>query len=281
MNRTRLLLIGFFALALGAIVSYAVYRTLQTRTGADAAPGVEVVVAANDIPVGSRVADGDVKLVRFPVAVLPSNIFHLKTSVVGRGAILPIARGEFFLPNKLAGENAGSGMQSLIPPGMRAVSVRVNEVIGVAGFVVPGTRVDVLLTGNPSGASDQQTTTVLENVAVIATGQKLERNTAGEPQLTPVITLLVSPDDAQKLTLATSQGKIQLALRNPLDTKQQELNSVNTGALYKGLPTPAPAAAPHPKASSAKHPVKIQAPPPSVYSVEVIKGTKREEVTKF
>lgn len=281
MNRTRLLLIGFFALALGAIVSYAVYRTLQTRTGADAAPGVEVVVAANDIPVGSRVADGDVKLVRFPVAVLPSNIFHLKTSVVGRGAILPIARGEFFLPNKLAGENAGSGMQSLIPPGMRAVSVRVNEVIGVAGFVVPGTRVDVLLTGNPSGASDQQTTTVLENVAVIATGQKLERNTAGEPQLTPVITLLVSPDDAQKLTLATSQGKIQLALRNPLDTKQQELNSVNTGALYKGVPTPAPAAAPHPKASSAKHPVKIQAPPSSVYSVEVIKGTKREEVTKF
>ena len=281
MNRTRLLLIGFFALALGAIVSYAVYRTLQTRTGADAAPGVEVVVAANDIPVGSKVADGDVKLVRFPVAVLPSNIFHLKTSVVGRGAILPIARGEFFLPNKLAGENAGSGMQSLIPPGMRAVSVRVNEVIGVAGFVVPGTRVDVLLTGNPSGASDQQTTTVLENVAVIATGQKLERNTAGEPQLTPVVTLLVSPDDAQKLTLATSQGKIQLALRNPLDTKQQELNSVNTGALYKGLPTPAPAAAPHPKASSAKHPVKIQAPPPSVYSVEVIKGTKREEVTKF
>ena len=281
MNRSRLLLIGFFALALGAIVSYAVYRTLQTRTGADAAPGVEVVVAANDIPVGSKVADGDVKLVRFPVAVLPSNIFHLKTSVVGRGAILPIARGEFFLPNKLAGENAGSGMQSLIPPGMRAVSVRVNEVIGVAGFVVPGTRVDVLLTGNPSGASDQQTTTVLENVAVIATGQKLERNTAGEPQLTPVITLLVSPDDAQKLTLATSQGKIQLALRNPLDTKQQELNSVNTGALYKGLPTPAPAAAPHPKASSAKHPVKIQAPPSSVYSVEVIKGTKREEVTKF
>jgi pilus assembly protein CpaB len=281
MNRSRLLLIGFFALTLGAIVSYAVYRTLQTRTGADAAPGVEVVVAANDIPVGSKVADGDVKLVRFPVAVLPSNIFHLKTSVVGRGAILPIAKGEFFLPNKLAGENAGSGMQSLIPPGMRAVSVRVNEVIGVAGFVVPGTRVDVLLTGNPSGASDQQTTTVLENVAVIATGQKLERNTAGEPQLTPVITLLVSPDDAQKLTLATSQGKIQLALRNPLDTKQQELNSVNTGALYKGVPTPAPAAAPHPKASSAKHPVKIQAPPSSVYSVEVIKGTKREEVTKF
>src|SRR6202163_1758647 len=279
MNRTRLLLIGFVALALGAVVSYAVYRALQTRTGADVAPGVEVVVAANDIAVGAKVTESDVRLVRFPAADLPSNIFHLKTSVVGRGAILPIARGELFLPNKLAGENAGAGMQSLIPPGMRAVSVRVNEVIGVAGFVVPGTRVDVLLTGNPTGASDQRTTTVLENVAVIATGQKLERNTAWEPQLTPVITLLVSPDDAQKLTLATSQGKIQLALRNPLDTKQQELNSVATGALYKGVPPPTPVAAPRPK-STGSHSVKTAAPVRlPVYSVEVIKGTKREEVT--
>jgi pilus assembly protein CpaB len=279
MNRTRLLLIGFVALALGAVVSYAVYRALQTRSGADAAPGVEVVVAANDIAVGSKVADSDVTLVRYPAASLPSGIFHLKTSVVGRGAILPIARGEFFLSSKLAGENAGSGMQSLIPPGMRAVSVRVNEVIGVAGFVTPGTRVDVLLTGNPSGAPEQLTTTVLENVAVIATGQKLERNNAGEPQLTPVITLLVSPDDAQKLTLATSQGKIQLALRNPLDTKQQELASVSTGALYKGALMPVTTAAPRPK-STGKHVTKAPAPaalPP--YSIEVIKGTKREEVT--
>jgi pilus assembly protein CpaB len=278
MNRTRLLLIGFVALALGAIVSYTVYRTLQTRTGGDAAPGVDVVVAANDISVGSKVTEGDVKVVRYTATDLPPNAFHLKTSVVGRGAILPISRGEFFLPSKLAGENAGSGMQSLIPPGMRAVSVRVNEVIGVAGFVVPGTRVDVLLTGNPSGSNDQQTTTVLENVAVIATGQKLERNTAGEPQVTPVITLLVSPDDAQKLTLATTQGKIQLALRNPLDTKQQELASVSTGTLYKGVPTPSAAAAVRPK-STTKHVVvtKTPEPPPPSYSVQVIKGTKTQD----
>src|SRR6478752_2337239 len=268
MNRTRLLLIGFVARALGTIVSYSVYRTLQSKTGGDAAPGVEVVVAANDIAVGAKVGESDVKTVRYTAADLPANAFHLKTSVVGRGAILPIAKGEFFLPNKLAGENAGSGMPSLIPPGMRAISVRVNEVIGVAGFVVPGTRVDVLLTGNPSGAPEQQTTTVLENVAVIATGQKLERNTAGEPQLTPVITLLVSPDDAQKLTLATTQGKIQLALRNPLDTKQRDLSSVGANALYKGLPTPAPATAPRPK-STGNHVVKtLAAAPPSAYSVE-------------
>jgi pilus assembly protein CpaB len=276
MNRTRLLLIGFVALALGAIVSYTVYRTLQTRTGGDAAPGVDVVVAANDISVGSKVTESDVKVVRYTAADLPTNAFHLKTSVIGRGAILPIAKGEFFLPLKLAGENAGSGMQSLIPPGMRAVSVRVNEVIGVAGFVVPGTRVDVLLTGNPSGATDQQTTTVLENVAVIATGQKLERNTAGEPQVTPVITLLVSPDDAQKLTLATTQGKIQLALRNPLDTKQQELSTVSAGTLYKGVPS-APVVAAKPKTTKHVVAAKIVDAPPPTYSVQVIKGTKTQE----
>src|SRR5713101_8040155 len=234
MNRTRLLLIGFVALALGAVVSYTVYRTLQTRAAGDAPPGVDVVVAANDVPVGAKVEEKDVKVVRFPAADLPPNCFHLKTSVVGRGAILPIAKGEFFLPNKLAGENAGSGMPSLIPTGMRAVSVRVNEVIGVAGFVVPGTRVDVLLTGSPSGSAGERTTTVLENVAVIASDQRLERSVAGEAQTAPVITLLVSPDDAQKLALAQSQGKIQLSLRNPLDTKQQELASVQENALYRG-----------------------------------------------
>jgi pilus assembly protein CpaB len=277
MNRTRLLMIGFVALALGAIVSYAVYRALQSRSGADNAPGVDVVVAANDIAVGAKVGEGDVKMVRFPATDLPPNCFHLKSSVVGRGAVLPITRGEFFLPNKLAGENAGAGMPSLIPPGMRAISVRVNEVIGVAGFVVPGTRVDVLLTGNPTGAADERTTTVLENVAVIATGQKLEKNTAGEPQLTPVITLLVSPDDAQKLTLASTQGRIQLALRNPLDTKQQELASVGAGALYRGVPTPAAPVAPRPK--STKHTVVLTPAPPPTYSIEVIKGVKKENIT--
>jgi pilus assembly protein CpaB len=280
MNRTRLLLIGFVALALGAIVSFTVYRALQTRAGGDQPPGVDVVVAANDVPVGAKIDDRDVKVVRFPAADLPPNCFHLKSSVVGRGAVLPIAKGEFFLPNKLAGENAGSGMPSLIPPGMRAVSVRVNEVIGVAGFVVPGTRVDVLLTGNPTNAADQRTTTVLENVAVIATGQKLERNTAGEPQLTPVITLLVSPDDAQKLTLATTEGKIQLSLRNPLDTKQQELASVSTGSLYKGVPAAAPAASTRPQATKHKTVQTLPPTPPQAYSVQVIKGTKTTE-TKF
>jgi len=277
MNRTRLLLIGCVALALGAFVSYAVYRNLQASSASAAKPGVDVVVAAGDIQVGSKIGDRDVKLVNFPASDLPANYFHQKSDVIGRGVILPIAKGDFLLPNKLAGEKAGSGLPALIPPGMRAVSVKVNDVVGVAGFVQPGTRVDVLLTGNPSGGGEQQTTTVLENVAVIASGQRLERNNAGEPQLAPVITLLVSPDDAQRLTLASTQGRIQLALRNPLDTREEDLASVRAGTLYKNAP--APAAVPsQPRLRRASAPPP--APVPSTWPVEVIKGDKKD-VTKF
>jgi pilus assembly protein CpaB len=275
MNRNRLLLIGFIALALGAFVSVIVYRNLQSRASSKALLGEDVFVAADDLQVGTKIEDKDIRLVRFPSGELPTGVFHMKTKVVGRGVVLPISRGDFILTNELAGENAGSGLPSLIPPGMRAVSVRVNDTTSVSGFVQPGTRVDVLLTGNPQGSNEPQTTTVLENVAVIATGTRLERNSAGESQSAPVVTLLVSPDDAERLTLASSQGHIQLALRNPLDTKQEDVAAVRSNSLYKTGSEPAPAAAPR---SKSKH-VAVQAPPaiPTAYTVEVYKGDKKEE----
>lgn len=277
MNRNRLLMIGFVALAMGAFVSVFVYRSLQGGR-AKAVPGEDILVAADDLQVGTKIEDKDVKYVHFPSNELPAGVFHRKDRLLGRGVILPISKGEFILTNKLAGENAGYGLPALIPPGMRAVSVRVNDTTSVAGFVLPGTRVDVLLTGNPEGAQTQ-TTTVLENVAVLATGQKLERNTAGEPQSYPVITLLVSPDDAQKLTLAANQGKIQLALRNPLDTKQQELAAARADSLYKIAPPPPRIDVPKPKV---KHTPAAPAPPPmpAAYTVEIYKGDKKED-TKF
>jgi len=277
MNRSRLLFIGVLALALGAFVSFVVYKKVLSKSNANTEPGADVIVAANDLQVGAKLQDGDIRIVKVPASVLPPNYFRVKSQVAGRGVILPVQRGEFLLPSKLAPENAGSGLPSLIPAGMRAVSVRVNEVVAVAGFVVPGTRVDVLLTGNPSGANEPQTTTVLENVAVIAAGQKLERNSAGEPQSTPVITLLASPDDAQKLTLASSQGHIQLALRNPIDTKKEDLAPTKATGLYRNL-TPV---APPPRPKTGK-PAKVEAPasPPAGYKVEVIRGNKVDE-TKF
>lgn len=276
MNRTRFLFIGLIALALGALLSSAVYRTLQARNAPAGPPGVDVVVAADDIQVGAKVQEKDVKIVKLPADNLPAGVFHsLKgdASPVGRGVILPLTAGEFILPSKLAAPNAGAGLPALIPPGMRAVSVRVNEVVSVAGFVVPGTRVDVLLTGNPAGA-EQQTTTVLSNVEVLASGQRLERNSAGDTSMAPVITLLLSPEDAQRLTLASTDGRIQLSLRNPLDTSQDKVPAVQQRSLYGAAPVQ------QTKVKPAGH-SQMKAPtvaPPSSYSVEVFKGNKKEDV---
>jgi pilus assembly protein CpaB len=281
MNRTRLLMIGLLALALGTLASFSVYNNLRGRTG-PTEPGIDVIVAANDIQVGARVEDHDLRIAKFPAAGLPADIYSKRSQVLGRGVIIPIAKGEFILPSKLAPENAGSGLPSLIPPGMRAVSVKVNEVVSVAGFVGPGTRVDVLLTGTPAGATEPQTTTVLQNVAVIAAGPRLERNAAGDAQSTPVITLLLSPDDAQRLTLASSEGHIQLALRNPLDTRQDDVPPSGSKGLYKGVNvTPAPVAPAPTHVHLVKQKTEQLPPPPSLPSVQVYEGDKKPETVTF
>src|SRR3954454_3727406 len=278
MNRTRLLMIGVLAIALGFLASVYVYKALQGKGGGGGEPTADVMVAANDLQVGARVEERDIRIIHIPAGDLPPNAPRKKSDVIGHGVILPIVKGEFILPNRLAQENAGAGLPSLIPPGMRAVSVRVNEIVSVAGFVTPGTRVDVLLTGAPTGSGEQQTTTVLQNVAVLASGHTLERTSSGEAQNTAVITLLVTPDDAQRLTLASTEGHIQLALRNPLDTKQDEVPSSNSRGLYKGIPAPVQVHAP------VRHvPVKVTptAPTPQGLSVEVYQGDKKMDVVKF
>jgi pilus assembly protein CpaB len=279
MNRTRLLMIGVLALALGFFASVYVYKNLQSKSGS-VESGVDVIVAATDLQVGAKVEERDIKIIRIPGSDLPPGAPRRRADVLGHGVIVPISKGEFILPNRLAGENAGSGLPSLIPPGMRAVSVRVNEVVSVAGFVTPGTRVDVLLTGTPGAAGEQETTTVLQNVAVLASGHTLERTSTGEAQTTAVITLLVSPDDAQRLTLASAQGHIQLALRNPLDTKQDDVPSSNSRGLYKGMAVPAVTPTPvHHTVAKVVKP-SAPAPAPTGVSVEVYQGDKKVEVVK-
>jgi pilus assembly protein CpaB len=274
MNRTRLLMIGVLALALGLLASVYAYKNLQ-KTGGNTEPGIEVIVAADDLQVGTKVGERDIKVIRVNQSDLPVGAPRRKADVLGHGVILPITKGDFILQTKLGGENQ-AGLPALIPPGMRAVSVHVNEVVSVAGFVTPGTRVDVLLTGTPGNGSDQQTTTVLQNVQVLASGHTLERTSTGEAQNTAVITFLVSPDDAQRLTLASTEGHIQLALRNPLDTKQEEVAASNSRGLYRGAPVPAPTPVVHHSA-----PVKPVAPPPVVPSgmhIEVFQGDKKTGV---
>ena len=280
MNRTRLMMIGALALAIAFLVSVTVYKNLQGKMGSSD-PGVQVMVAANDLQVGSRVEEHDVRIISVP-ADLPPGAPRKKADVIGHGVIMPIAKGEFILPNRLAAENAGAGLPSLIPPGMRAVSVRVNDVASVSGFVTPGTRVDVLVTASTTGTGEPQTTTVLQNVQVLASGHTLERSSTGEAQNAVVITLLVTPEDAQRLTLATNEGRIQLALRNPVDTRQDEVLAASARALFKGAAAPV-APVTHAPVHHAPAP-KIAPPaaaPSSGISVEVYQGDKKPDVVKF
>jgi|CZLA01.1.fsa_nt_gi pilus assembly protein CpaB len=281
MNRSRLLMIGGLALALGLFASYAVYNRLRNFAGPNGNErGVAVVVAADDIQVGVKLADHDVRMVTIPQSAVPPGAFSTTSKVLGRGAVLPMSSGEFILPGKLAAMNAGAGLPSMIPQGMRAVSVRVNDVVSVAGFVQPGTHVDVLATGNQGNGNDRQTTTVLENVLVLAVGKSLDRNAAADAQIAPVITLAVSPDDAQKLALVSQEGRIQLSLRNPLDTKKGGIGATRTSSLYLGEAPVSVSTEPKPKTHkvATKAPVKVLAPAP--YQVEMIRGSKRDE-TKF
>jgi pilus assembly protein CpaB len=284
MNRNRLVLIGVVALAVAIFVVYFMYQTLVQTQAKQVKPAVQmdqVVAAADDLTVGTRLEEKDLKLVQMPPDSLPQGVFHSIPEVARRGVLVPMNKNELVLQAKVAClpgtkdcDDPGAGLPMIIPAGMRAVSVKVNDVVAVAGFVIAGTRVDVVLTGNPTKDLDPAkttTTTVLENVQVLAAGQKMQRSENGEPQQVTVITLLVNPDDAQKLVLASSEGKVQLSLRNPLDTAQSPVPSLQNAALYH-IQAEAPRVVVHTVKAKA-----VAAPAaPQPFTVELIRGDKRD-----
>jgi pilus assembly protein CpaB len=269
MNRRRLLFIGIAALAAGSLVSLKVYRLLGAQIG-PAKNFVDVLVAAHDIPVGARIEDGDLKVVKLPPEDLAADVFHAKVRAIGHGVVLPIGKGDFVLPYKLAAEDGGSVPSSLIPTGMRAVSVNVNEVTGVAGFVAPGTRVDVLATVNFSGSNEPRNVTILQNMKVLASDQHLDRGAVAPAH---VVTLLALPEDAEKLALATQEGHIQLTLRNPVDTKQETPPPVGNENLYGGT-----AATPTLKVTRLRHTLQPVPELPKFYDIEILRGPQRETI---
>jgi pilus assembly protein CpaB len=269
MNRNRLLVLGIFAMVVALFVSLAIAGVVRRALASTATPAeAQVVVAAKDLNVGQQITDGDLRVVSMPSTTLPQGAFHKPADVMGRGVILPMQANEVVLGSKVAGPNEGAGLPAMIERGMRAVSVKVNDVVSVAGFVVPGTRVDVIVTGNPinSDPANATTITVLQNVPVLAAGKKLQRDSEGKPQDVPVITLLVSPSDAQLLTLASAEGRIQLSLRNPTDVDQETTTPVRNATMYGVAPR-----AKGPVVHAAK-----AAPTTSAYNIEIIRGDKRE-----
>jgi pilus assembly protein CpaB len=206
---------------------------------------------------------------------IPSGAFTDPKAVEGHPLLFPMAGKEPILQRDLGVEGAGIGLAGKIPEGMRGVAVRSNEIVGVAGFLYPGSRVDLLMTFTPPGGSVPITDTVLQNVEVLTAGQTIEPDPQGKPQQVSVVTLLLNPEDSQKLQLASGQGNIQFVLRSGADKKNAELRPTRLDELVTGSKPAAPVVA----APGVKHPHK--APPQTpIYLMEVIQGTQRS-VQKF
>lgn len=200
-----------------------------------ATPSRTAVVANRDLPAGAIIRREDVKSVDWPGSAVPSGLATQPGDVVGRGLITEVKENEPLLDWKLASKEAGGGLPITIPEGMRAVSVRVDEVVGVAGFVLPGTHVDVLATVDP-GANRKLTTTriILQNIRTLAADQQHQQDNDGKPKVVTVVTLLLTPVQAETLTLAATEGKIQLALRNTLDTGEINTPGERIASLVAG-----------------------------------------------
>lgn len=265
------------AITIGGVFAYATYNYVQNTP--KAGPGVPtkpVVVAAADLDLGADLTRDDLRIVDWPANAAPSGAFADPKDVIGRGLIMPVIQNEPILPNKLASKEAGAGLPPAIPPGLRAVSVRVNEVIGVAGYVLPGTHVDVLAVVNPGDKHDEVTSKViLTNVQVLAAGTKIERDERNnKPMAVSVVTLMVAPEEAERLTLASSEGKIQLALRNPLDKTTPNTAGIRPAALL-GFAAPAKAAAMRTRVAANPQKAVSPAPVQEAATVEIIRGDKR------
>jgi len=277
MARIRVFIVLVIALSAGGVFAYATYNFVQQPAPAASMKTQSVVVAAADLQLGKELKPEDVRMIQFPEGSVPMGTFTSADDIMGRGVISPIVQNEPILSAKLASKEAGFGLPPIIPPGMRAVSVRVNDVVGVAGYVLPGTRVDVVATVNPTqNQIDVTSKVVVAKGQVLTSGTKIEQDgDKGKPMEVSVVTLLVDPSEAERLTLASTEGKIQLALRNPLDKTAPVTSGVRPAALLAYGAAPRPVSAPRPRVVAAV-PVAVPVIPPAP-TVEMIRGDKRAQ----
>lgn len=288
--RNRIFAVFAIAILAGGGLAYGTYNLVQNQPARTAEVATQaVVVAAADLQLGSELKKEDLTVVNFPAGQAPEGTFAQPSEIIGRGLIAPLVKNEPVLPSKLASKEAGSGLPPVIPEGMRAVSVRVNEVIGVAGYVLPGTRVDVITTATPTMSQvDTTSKLILSNVQVLTAGTRMEQDQEkGKPIQVTVVTLLVNPEQSERLALASTEGKIQLALRNPMDQTAPETPGVKTAALVgvaraAGAPKAVASVRRSTRAAIPAGPVTQIAPAPEpMPTVEVIRGDKRaQEVVK-
>jgi pilus assembly protein CpaB len=293
MDRRFLTVLGVslvFALVVSSIFYQMTSRSSGSTKKVDRSEARDLVVAGRPLPVGMNVKPPDVKVVKVGVEAFPKGGFSKVEEVIDRPVISNILLDEPILEGRLAARGAGQGLAPVIPVGMRAVTIAVNEVIGIAGFVLPGMRVDVLVTGTPPDGHNRMTTTVLQNILVLSAGQAMQADARGQPISAPTVTVLVTPGQAETLTLAGNEGRIQLVLRNGSDQGIEPTPGRVAGELFGSVRKQQSAGAeeearrPRPKPVA----VAVVAPPPAPPKpappdeVVMIRGTTRTvEVVGF
>ncbi len=269
---------------LAAIVVFSALRNRESEVQRAMAHSVEVVVAARDIPLGAKLQPDAVKLVRWARDGVPQGAFTDPQAVAGSFAKSQFVANEPVVASKLfMGEKTSGVMPLLIPAGMRAMSVPVDEVADIAGFVEPHTRVDILVAVSGSGPGESSfSRIVLQNIEVLAVAQEIE-HVKDEPQVVKVVTLLVTPPDAEKLTLASREGTLRLAMRNYSDSKIVATNGIAMGDLMHNGAATVPMMQPQPviPVGVGARPAHLTGEAPTPLRVEVMRDGKSSEAISF
>ena len=281
MDRRFLTVLGV-SLLFALVISTVFYQMTAhggTRSASAVSDMKDIVVASRPLGVGASVRATDIKLSKVPASAFPKGAFSKPEEVIDRPVTGAILLDEPLLEGRLAIRGSGVGLAPIIPVGMRAVSVRVNDVAGVTGFVLPGMRVDVLVTGRPPETSGSVTATCLQNILVLSAGTTIQADGKGQAIQAPTVTLLVSPDQAETLTLANNEGRIQLVLRNGSDQTIEKTAGRDISELY-GMRAQRPKPSGEPKRPRVQPVVHAPAPappppPPPPDQVIVIRGTTK------
>lgn len=307
-----MLILAIIALILSGGVTYLAYRLLKSRLQ-PVEDNAQIVVAAEQLPLGTRLIEKQVKVVSWPKSTPVAGSFSDASKVLGRAVLVEVLPNEPIVESRLAAKEGGAGLTAAIPEGMRAQSIQVNSIIGVTGFILPASRVDLILTSVPPKSvtssvkgmlgDEMASKIVLENLQVLAVGQNVQRDVDGKPQNVQEVTLLVTPEQAEKIALATGEGRIQLVLRNQLDHALVDPPLIFKSALYESSGATAKAyanksmqvekvkvaegsipARPVKRKQTAPAPAKAIIPPlptvevtpaPKILTIELIQGSRR------
>ena len=262
------------AIVVAAIATFGAYRYLQANNAPVVVASRQVVIAKVDIPEGAAIDRNSLALTAWPATTVPAGAYASLDSVVGRVTRVNVFTGEAIVPGRLAPAGTGPGLELKIPPGQRAMAVRINDVAGISGLIQPNSRVDVLVTIADPTTGKQQAKLFMENMRVLSVGTEIQRDAQGKPNAAATATLAVTPEEAERLAIAMNTGSIQLVLRGYGDPAAVTTTGANSSDVLRQLrggrtvvsepvtPRPVQRSAPRPAAPAPAIMQKAPPPPP-------------------